>query len=72
MCERCFAPKRKVWKWERAAMRCKNRPPKQNTMRNQGKEGMKEERGKKSTKKKKRTLLKFSFCREALFIFYFG
>ncbi len=59
-------------KWERAAMRCKNKPPKQNTMRNQEKEGMKEERGKKSAKKKKMTLLKFSFCREALFIFYFG
>jgi len=53
-------------------MRSKNKPPKQNTMRNQEKEGMKEEREKKSTKRKKRTLLKFSFCREVLFIFYFG
>jgi hypothetical protein len=41
-------------------------------MRNQEKEGMKEEREKKSTKRKKRTLLKFYFCREALFIFNFG
>jgi hypothetical protein len=55
-------------------MRSKNKPPKQDTMRNQEKEGMREEREreKKSTKRKKRTLLKFSFRREALFIFYFG
>jgi hypothetical protein len=33
---------------------------------------MKEGKEKKSTKRKKRTLLKISFCREALFIFYFG
>jgi hypothetical protein len=53
-------------------MRNKNKPPKQNPMRNQEKEGMKEEREEKCTKRKKRTLLKISFCREALFIFYFG
>ncbi len=41
-------------KWERAGMRNKNKPPKQNPMRNQEKEGMKEERAKKSTKRKKR------------------
>jgi hypothetical protein len=40
-------------------------------MRNHEKEGMREEREKKSTKRKKRTLLKFSFCREALFFFFF-
>jgi hypothetical protein len=40
-------------------------------MRNQEKEGMKEEREKKSTKRKKRTLLKISFCREAFYIFLF-
>jgi hypothetical protein len=67
-----FCPKREVQKWERAGMRSKNKPPKQNTMMNQEKEGMKEEREKKSTKRKKRTLLKFPFCREVLFIFYFG
>jgi len=50
-----------------------SKPPKQDTMRNQEKEGMREEREKKSTKRKKRTLfLKISFCREALFIFYFA
>jgi hypothetical protein len=49
-----------------------NKPPKQNTMRNQEKERMKEGREKKSMKRKKRTLLKISFCSEALFIFYFG
>jgi hypothetical protein len=53
-------------------MRSKNKPPKQNKTRNQEKEGMKEGREKKSTKRKKRTLLKISFRREALFIFYFG
>jgi hypothetical protein len=39
-------------------MRSKNKPPKQDTMRNQEKEGMREEREreKKSTKRKKRTL----------------
>jgi hypothetical protein len=63
-----FCPKNKVRKWERAGMRNKNKPPKQNPMRNQEKEGMKEVREKKSTKRKKRTLLKFSFCKEALFI----
>ncbi len=67
-----FCPQKKVRKWERAGMRNKNKPPKQNPMRNQEKEGMKEEREEKCTKRKKRTLLKISFCREALFIFYFG
>jgi hypothetical protein len=64
-----FCPKRKVRKWEGGRMSSKNKPPKQNTMRNQEKERMKEGREKKSTKRKKRTLLKFSFCWEALFIF---
>ncbi len=59
-------------KGEHAGMRYKNKPPKQNTMKNQEKEGMGEDREKKkSTKRKTRTLLKFSFCREVLFIFYF-
>jgi hypothetical protein len=45
VCEReMFCPKRKVRKWESAGMRSKNKPPKQNTMRNQEKEGMREER----------------------------
>jgi hypothetical protein len=52
-------------------MRSKNKSPKQNTMRNQEKEGMREEREKKSTKRKTRTLLKFSFCRGGLFYFLF-
>ncbi len=43
-----FCPQKKVRKWERAGMRNKNKPPKQNPMRNQEKEGMKEERGKKN------------------------
>jgi hypothetical protein len=59
-----FFPKRKMRKWERAGMRSKNKPPKQNTMRNQEKEGMKEERKNKSTKRKKRTLLKHYFLKE--------
>jgi hypothetical protein len=67
-----FCPQKKVRKWEHAGMHSKNKPPKQNTLRNQEKEGMKERREQKSTKRKRRTVLKFSFCREALFIFYFG
>jgi hypothetical protein len=44
--ERCFASKKKVRKCELAGMRSKNKPPKQNTLSNEEKEGMKEEREK--------------------------
>jgi hypothetical protein len=42
--ERDVLPQKKVLKCELAGMRSKNKPPKQNTMRNE--EGMKEEREK--------------------------
>jgi hypothetical protein len=55
-------------------MRSKNKPPKQDTMRNQEKEGMREkrEREEEHEEEEKDTFLKISFCREALFIFYFA
>jgi hypothetical protein len=47
VCERerdVLPPKKKMRKCELAGMRSKNKPPKQNTMRNEEKKGMKEER----------------------------
>ncbi len=47
MCEReMFRPQKKVRKCELAGMRSKDKPPKRNTVRNEEKEGMKEEREK--------------------------
>ncbi len=60
-------------KYELAGMRSKNKPPKQNTMMNEEKEGMKEKRERsKEEHERKGHFLKFFFCREALFIFSFG
>ncbi len=39
-----FCHKRKVRKWERAGMRSKNNPPKQNTMRKESRKGRNEGR----------------------------
>jgi hypothetical protein len=63
MCSKNKPPKQNTMrkKWERAGMCSKNKPPKQNTMRNQEKEGMKEERENKSTKRKKRTFFEIFF-----------
>ncbi len=53
VCERDVLPQKKVRKCELAGMRSKNKPPKQNTMRNEEEEGMKEERARRALRRRK-------------------